>query len=63
MLSHAKITDFGLARELTNTMSVAASMVGTVPYICPEIIENKAYRCAVHISHGLIATGMTPPSG
>jgi len=43
MLSKAKITDFGLARELSSTMSVAASMVGTVPYMCPEIIENKAY--------------------
>lgn len=43
MLGRAKVTDFGLARELTNTVSVAASMVGTVPYMCPEIIENQAY--------------------
>ena len=41
--THLKVTDFGLARELSGTVSVAASMVGTVPYMCPEMIENKAY--------------------
>ncbi|CAG9465206.1 unnamed protein product [Pedinophyceae sp. YPF-701] len=39
----AKVTDFGLARELTQTMSVAASMCGTVPYMCPEMIQNERY--------------------
>eukprot|EP00798_Chlamydomonas_sp_ICE-L_P017617 gene17617-23951_t len=41
-LRHTKIADFGLAKEVTGS-SVAQSMVGTMPYTCPEIIQQERY--------------------
>ena len=38
-----KLADFGLARQRVGTNSVFESVVGTVLYQCPEIIQNEAY--------------------
>ena len=38
-----KLADFGLAKERTGTGSVMESVVGTVLYQCPEIIQAEAY--------------------
>ena len=34
-----KLADFGLAKERTGTGSIMESVVGTVLYQCPEIIQ------------------------
>lgn len=45
-LRHAKIADFGLAKRLTGGPGITAqSVVGTMPYTCPEIIQQEQYRC------------------
>lgn len=41
-----KLTDFGLARQKSlvgSRMSMMASMVGTIVYSCPEIVQNRRY--------------------
>ena len=38
-----KLADFGLAKERTGTGSIMESVVGTVLYQCPEIIQAEAY--------------------
>ncbi len=38
-LRQTKIADFGLAKRLTNSVC-AQSIVGTMPYTCPEIIQQ-----------------------
>lgn len=38
-----KLADFGLARQRMGTNSVMDSVVGTVLYQCPEIIQHEAY--------------------
>ena len=43
----AKLTDFGLARQKVSTATHAASMmksmVGTILYSCPEIVQSSNY--------------------
>jgi NIMA (never in mitosis gene a)-related kinase len=39
-----KLGDFGIARVLSNTRSMAKTVVGTPYYLPPEIIEGKAYN-------------------
>ena len=41
-LRQTKIADFGLAKSLTGSV-VAQSVVGTMPYTCPEIIQQERY--------------------
>uniref|UniRef100_A0A7R9V241 non-specific serine/threonine protein kinase n=1 Tax=Chlamydomonas euryale TaxID=1486919 RepID=A0A7R9V241_9CHLO len=41
-LRQTKIADFGLARSLTGSVC-AQSIVGTMPYTCPEIIQQERY--------------------
>ncbi|KAG1662637.1 hypothetical protein FOA52_009622 [Chlamydomonas sp. UWO 241] len=41
-LRQTKIADFGLARSLTGSVC-AQSIVGTMPYTCPEIIQQEHY--------------------
>ncbi|GAX79138.1 hypothetical protein CEUSTIGMA_g6578.t1 [Chlamydomonas eustigma] len=41
-LRQTKIADFGLAKSLTGSV-VAQSVVGTMPYTCPEIIQQEHY--------------------
>jgi len=38
-----KLADFGLAKQRMGTNSVMDSVVGTVLYQCPEIIQHEAY--------------------
>mmetsp|Transcript_36440 Transcript_36440/g.27023 ORF Transcript_36440/g.27023 Transcript_36440/m.27023 type:complete len:180 (+) Transcript_36440:131-670(+) len=38
-----KLGDFGIARVLSNTRSMAKTVVGTPYYLPPEIIEGKPY--------------------
>ncbi|KAM8821542.1 serine/threonine-protein kinase Nek5 [Eudromia elegans] len=40
----AKLGDFGVARELNNTVELAYSCVGTPYYLSPEICENRPYN-------------------
>ncbi|KAK9804225.1 hypothetical protein WJX72_002077 [[Myrmecia] bisecta] len=42
-LRQAKLADFGLAKRQDDGSSVMASTVGTLPYTCPEIIQQKPY--------------------
>jgi len=37
------LVDFGLARQKQTDMSVMSSVVGTLTYSCPEIIERRPY--------------------
>lgn len=43
---YAKLTDFGLAKNLKNT-SLATSFCGTPEYMSPEVILNKGYNRTV----------------
>jgi len=38
-----KLTDFGLARQNKSSSSMMNSVVGTMPYSCPEIIQHMKY--------------------
>ena len=38
-----KLADFGLAKQRHGTQSILESVVGTVLYQCPEIIQHEAY--------------------
>ncbi|NXK48973.1 NEK5 kinase, partial [Chauna torquata] len=40
----AKLGDFGIARQLNNTMEFAYTCVGTPYYLSPEICENRPYN-------------------
>ena len=41
-----KLTDFGIARMLENTVAMCATVVGTFKYMSPERIMSKKYvRC------------------
>ena len=43
-LRQAKITDFGLAKRKQGTNGMMQSMVGTMPYTCPEIVQQVRTR-------------------
>lgn len=38
-----KISDFGFAKEIVNDTKLALSRLGSIPYICPQIIEGTEY--------------------
>ncbi|KAG2764630.1 hypothetical protein PC129_g12721 [Phytophthora cactorum] len=38
-----KLTDFGLARELSSSTSMAQTFVGTFKYMAPERVQNEPY--------------------
>ncbi|KAM6178194.1 serine/threonine-protein kinase Nek5 [Rhynchocyon petersi] len=40
----AKLGDFGIARDLNNSMELARTCVGTPYYLSPEICQNKPYN-------------------
>jgi NIMA (never in mitosis gene a)-related kinase len=43
-LRQVKVTDFGLAKQRSGaTDAMMQSMVGTMPYTCPEIIQQEGY--------------------
>ncbi|GMF14201.1 unnamed protein product [Phytophthora lilii] len=39
-----KLTDFGLARELCSSTSMAQTFVGTFKYMAPERVQNEPYE-------------------
>lgn len=47
--SCAKISDFGLARDLAAGVSVANTFVGTTAYMSPERLQNNEYKYASDI--------------
>ncbi|CAD8120564.1 unnamed protein product [Paramecium sonneborni] len=60
-----KLTDFGISKQLENTIAIARTFVGTLMYMSPERTEGKNYSYASDIwSLGLIiyelATGKHP---
>ena len=60
-----KLTDFGISKELEETMGQCMTFVGTFKYMSPERIENKKYDYAADIwSLGIVlmecATGEYP---
>jgi NIMA (never in mitosis gene a)-related kinase 10 len=38
-----KLIDFGLAKTLENGIKVMQSVVGTIAYTCPEILQGQGY--------------------
>lgn len=42
-VGQVKLTDFGISRELTSTVDVAATFVGTANYMAPERVLGKDY--------------------
>eukprot|EP00397_Hematodinium_sp_SG-2012_P005337 GEMP01005355.1.p1 GENE.GEMP01005355.1~~GEMP01005355.1.p1 ORF type:complete len:987 (+),score=147.68 GEMP01005355.1:247-3207(+) len=43
---HAKLSDFGLAREIPKVMRRMVSIVGTAGYIAPEVTDGSGYGIA-----------------
>jgi serine/threonine protein kinase len=39
-----KIADFGLAKKITQSISVMNSFVGTLAYSSPELVQNQKYN-------------------
>jgi hypothetical protein len=62
---HAKLADFGLAKEKVNTINPAMTMAGSPAYLPPEIVAKKGATAASDI-YGLgplfyeLLTGKTP---
>ena len=46
---HVKLGDLGIAKDLSNEISVAKTAIGTQPYLSPEIIEGKPYNYSTDI--------------
>ena len=65
--ANVKLSDFGVSSELTNSVAVCSSWVGTVTYMSPERISGERYSFDADVwSLGLtmleIATGRFPYS-
>ena len=43
LLCISMLADFGLAREKKTNNSIMRSVVGTISYSCPEIIQHQEY--------------------
>ena len=57
--TRAKISDFGTAR-LLHDQSVASTVVGTLGYIAPEILQQQPYDEKVDI-FSYVANDSSPP--
>lgn len=39
-----KVTDFGLAKGISQSTTANNSFVGTLAYSCPQIVQNENYN-------------------
>jgi serine/threonine protein kinase len=39
-----KVADFGLAKQITDSIQMTNSIVGTLAYSCPQIVQNHGFN-------------------